>query len=216
MKVLEDGPEYGPKHVAVIKWNQCEQLDLFILKYLLCWWPEYKKNYVIVSGSTNHKEFENLCSVKFCNRGWFVALLSCWHLETFILYIQLFSDGSVSILDVADCYFTDRDFENSEESISVCTGNHVHEDGSRANFCYIMFIKNTQNSGDCSAHLQHTMKVFLFRIVCVNKKLWNKTWCKTNPQKLHGFCIAFLQCFRKRENFILHSVELCPAVMNVE
>jgi hypothetical protein len=28
-KLREDGPKYGPKHVAVIKYNQCKQSDLF-------------------------------------------------------------------------------------------------------------------------------------------------------------------------------------------
>jgi hypothetical protein len=27
MKLPEDGPKYGPKHAAVIKYNQCKQLD---------------------------------------------------------------------------------------------------------------------------------------------------------------------------------------------
>jgi hypothetical protein len=31
MKLPEDGPKYGPKHVAVIKNSQCKQLDWFIL-----------------------------------------------------------------------------------------------------------------------------------------------------------------------------------------
>jgi hypothetical protein len=34
MKLLEDGPKYGPKYAAVI--NSYIQLDLFIMKYLLC------------------------------------------------------------------------------------------------------------------------------------------------------------------------------------
>jgi hypothetical protein len=29
MKLPEDGPKYGTKHVAVIKLNQCKQLDWF-------------------------------------------------------------------------------------------------------------------------------------------------------------------------------------------
>jgi hypothetical protein len=29
MKLPEDGPKYGLKHVADIKYNQCKQLDLF-------------------------------------------------------------------------------------------------------------------------------------------------------------------------------------------
>jgi hypothetical protein len=29
MKLPADGPKYGPKHVAVIKLNQCQELDLF-------------------------------------------------------------------------------------------------------------------------------------------------------------------------------------------
>jgi hypothetical protein len=35
MKLLEDGPECGPKHVATIKYNQCEQLDWFIFIVVL-------------------------------------------------------------------------------------------------------------------------------------------------------------------------------------
>jgi hypothetical protein len=35
MKLPEDGPKYGPKHIAVIKYDQCKQFDMFILKYLL-------------------------------------------------------------------------------------------------------------------------------------------------------------------------------------
>jgi hypothetical protein len=31
--------KYGPKHLSVIIQNQCKQLNLFILKYLLCWRP---------------------------------------------------------------------------------------------------------------------------------------------------------------------------------
>jgi hypothetical protein len=30
MKMTEDGPKCGPKHVAVTKYNQCNQLDWFI------------------------------------------------------------------------------------------------------------------------------------------------------------------------------------------
>jgi hypothetical protein len=45
MKLPEDGPKYGLQHVAVIKENQCKQLDWFILKYLLCWRPEYHKSW---------------------------------------------------------------------------------------------------------------------------------------------------------------------------
>jgi hypothetical protein len=161
MKVPEDGLKYGPKHVAVIKWNQYKQVDWFIWKYLLCRRPEYERNSVTVSGGTNHKEFENLCSLKFCNSGWSVALLSCWHSETFVWYMLLFSDDWVSIFNVADDYCTDRYYENSEESISVCIGNHVNEDDSRPNFWYIMLIKN-QNNGDCLAHLQHNIKVIHF------------------------------------------------------
>lgn len=36
MKLSEDGPKYGPTHVAVIKQNQRKQLDSFIMKDLLC------------------------------------------------------------------------------------------------------------------------------------------------------------------------------------
>jgi hypothetical protein len=43
MKMPEDAPKYGTKHIVVMKQNQCEQLDWFILKYLLCWLPEYHK-----------------------------------------------------------------------------------------------------------------------------------------------------------------------------
>jgi hypothetical protein len=35
MKLPEDGPKCGPKHVAVIKYNQCKQLDwLFFIVVL--------------------------------------------------------------------------------------------------------------------------------------------------------------------------------------
>jgi hypothetical protein len=43
MKMPEDDPKYGPKHIAIIKQNQYKQLERFILKYLLCWRPEYHK-----------------------------------------------------------------------------------------------------------------------------------------------------------------------------
>jgi hypothetical protein len=36
MELPDDGQKYAPKHVAVIKYNKCKQLDLIILKYLLC------------------------------------------------------------------------------------------------------------------------------------------------------------------------------------
>lgn len=39
----DNGPKYGLKHVAVIKWSQCKQLDCFVLKYFLCWPLEYHK-----------------------------------------------------------------------------------------------------------------------------------------------------------------------------
>lgn len=29
MKLPKDGPKYGPKHLAVIKSDQCKQLDCF-------------------------------------------------------------------------------------------------------------------------------------------------------------------------------------------
>jgi hypothetical protein len=35
MRLPEDGPKYGPKHVATIKYNQCEQFDLFIFIVVL-------------------------------------------------------------------------------------------------------------------------------------------------------------------------------------
>jgi hypothetical protein len=43
MKLPEDGLKHLLKQVAVIKQNQCKQFDCFILKYLLCWRPEYHK-----------------------------------------------------------------------------------------------------------------------------------------------------------------------------
>jgi hypothetical protein len=43
MRLPEDGPKYGLKHVTVIKQNQRKQLDWFILKYLLFWRSEYYK-----------------------------------------------------------------------------------------------------------------------------------------------------------------------------
>jgi hypothetical protein len=43
MKLPEGGPKCEPKHVAVIKWNQCKQFDWFIF-LLLCWRAEYHKS----------------------------------------------------------------------------------------------------------------------------------------------------------------------------
>jgi hypothetical protein len=35
MRLPEDGPKYGPKHVAPIKWNQCEQFDWFVIIFIV-------------------------------------------------------------------------------------------------------------------------------------------------------------------------------------
>jgi hypothetical protein len=39
MKLPEDGPKYGPKLVAVIKSNQCKQLDRFTFQIFVVLMP---------------------------------------------------------------------------------------------------------------------------------------------------------------------------------
>jgi hypothetical protein len=147
----------------------------------------------------------------FVTVGWFGVLLSCWH-----WYIQLFQIAqflSLMWLTVTILTGTSRIQKRVYLSVLVTMCVKMAVEPTFDTLCLLKIPRRVESA---QRIYSTTWKSFIFRIIFVNKNLWNKTSCKTNPQKLHGFCSAFLQCLRKPENCILRPIELCPAVMNVE